>query len=101
MTVTFQLWFGGENVSYRFKHRDGRCAFVLLRALKKQPARPSGEQSFLQQTWGPCPCGTLVVIMECGSNSRTVQGEPGGPGASWQALLANRFRQPMEKPLSG
>lgn len=101
MTVTFQLRFGGENVSYRFKPRDGRCVFVLLRAFEKQPTRPCSEQSLLQQTREPRPCGTLVVVVECGSKSRAVQGEPGGPGASWQAPLANHFRQPMEKPLSG
>lgn len=74
----------------------GRCVFLLLRGLKKQPRLPSSEKTFIQQTWEPRSYGTLVVILECGSNSSAVMGEPGGSKAGWQAVPANRFRQPME-----
>lgn len=43
MAVTFQLWFWRQNVYYSSKHKDGRCVFFLLKALKKQPRLPSSK----------------------------------------------------------
>lgn len=98
-----------------FKHKDGRCAFFLLKRLKKKK-NSLRESDPLFISPGARPPGTSVVLLECASNSSPVMGQPGGSegrprlcwprasGSPWKTAFWLRLHHtlpPMEKTEHG